>query len=520
VGGEIAISGPIVRHKLLFRGSALWKDSDGWIENTYLKTKADPYADHTARLQVRWQPSPRLSVDGRLSVSRTTGGAVLYTIFPTTGHANDFSFAPEENILGSSTRTMDDYTVRAEWSGEAAKITYIAGHSSLDESYRGDGDLSHPGGRIATPFGQLGQGQDLDVSLSSHELRVTSPDQRRLRWSAGVYRLDTARTLESQLFADTTGTIAGFVPIVRLAEDDDNAAWAVFGQAGFEPWEHWTFSGSARYDTDTRRQVDLVSHVARTTSFDALQPRVTATYRPSAAFMAYVNAGRGFRSGGYNAPTVTPAIFREELSTNLEVGARTTLVGSRLHIDGAVYVTSLDNAQYFRLDFASASQIIDNMQDVRIKGAEVTVSSRPARGLELYAAFGSNDSRIEDFNGSGAFDGNQTPTNIRSMVNAGAQYAHVLGKRTVGIVRADIQRRGQQYWAPDNFDVQHPINIANLRLSILNGPWSIVGWTRNVGNEKYYVEYGDAVWAGIVSGDDIGWPGRPRTFGLDVTRKF
>ena len=146
---------------------------------------------------------------------------------------------------------MDDYTVRAEWSGEAAKITYIAGHSTLTEGYRADGDLSHPGGPIATPFGQLGQGQDLDVSLFSHELRVTSPDQRRLRWSAGVYRLDTSRTLESQLFADTTGTIAGFVPIVRLAEDDDNAAWAVFGQADFKQGDHWTFP-AARATTPTR----------------------------------------------------------------------------------------------------------------------------------------------------------------------------------------------------------------------------------------------------------------------------
>ena len=159
------------------------------------------------------------------------------------------------------------------------------------------------------------------------------------------------------------------------------------------------------------------------------------------------------------------------------------------------------------------------MLDVRIKGAEVTVSSRPARGLEVYAALGTNDSRIEDFNGTGAFDDNQTPTNIRAMLNAGAQDAHVLGKRAVGIVRADIQRRGRQYWAPDNLDVQHPIDVANLRLSVLTGAWSIVGWTKNVGNEKYYVEYGDAG-AGIVSGDDIGWPGRPRTFGLEVTRKF
>ena len=444
LGGAFAVSGPLYGDKLLFRVSGSSKNSDGLIENIFLKTKADPYEDNTGRLQMRWRPTERFSVDGKASVSHTNGGAVLYSIFPTTGFANDFSFPPESNILGSSARKMQDYSVRAEWGGPALKVTYISGYSTLTETYRADGDLSYPGGRIATPFGQLGQGQDLDVQMFSQELRVASSDRRRLRWTVGAYRLDTDRELTSQLFADTNSTIDGFVPIVRLAEADDNAAWAVFGQADLKAGEHWTFSGSARYDSDQRRQVDLVGGGARRTSFDALQPRFTATYQPTGTFMAYLNAGRGFRSGGYNAPTVTPDIFKKELSTNIEIGARSTLADKRLQIDGAVYFTRLDNAQYFRLDFASASQIIDNMKDVGIRGAEVTVTSRPVRGLELYASVGANDSEIDDFNGSGDFDGNQTPTNIRSMTNAGGQYARLIGKGIVGILRADVQRRGRQ----------------------------------------------------------------------------
>ena len=520
LGGAFAVSGPLSGDKLLFRVSGSSKNSDGLIENTFLKTEADSYEDNTGRLQIRWNPTQRFSIDGKASVSHTNGGAVLYSIFPTTGFANDFSFPPEANILGSSKRRMHDYTVRAEWAGRAFKATYISGYSTLTETYRADADLSHSGGRIATPFGQLGQGQDLDVQMFSQELRVASPDRQRLRWTVGAYRLDTDRELTSQLFADTNSTVAGFFPIVRVAEEDDNGAWAVFGQADLKHGEHWTFSGSARYDTDGRRQVDLVSGGARKTSFDALQPRFTATYQPTSAFLTYLNVGRGFRSGGYNAPTVTPDIFQKELSTNVEFGARSTLAKNHLHIDGAVYFTRLDNAQYFRLDFASASQIIDNMNHVSIRGAEVTVTSRPVRGLELYAALGVNDSQIDDFNGSEAFDGNQTPTNIRSMMNAGAQYARLIGKGIVGILRADVQRRGRQYWTPDNLDVQDPISLLNLRFSMLVDKWSVVAWSKNVTNEKYYVEYGDAAWSGIISGDDIAWLGRPRSVGIDLVRKF
>ena len=518
VGG--AVSGPIGGDSLLVRLSGQYKDSDGLIENTYLNKKADPYTDKSGRAQVRWLAGPRWTLDGKISASNTNGGAVLYSIFPTTGHANDFSYPPEENILGASERTMSDYATRVEWTGEPFTVTGIVGYSAVDESYRGDADFSHPGGPIAFPLGQLGQGQDLNVKMFSQELRVTSPDDRRVRWSGGFYRIGTTRDLVSQLFADTNGTVAGFVPIVRLGEHDDNTAWAVYGQADAKVNDRWAFSTSVRYDEDSRGQTDLTTQTFRRTVFDAWQPRFTATYTASSRLLAYLNVGRGFRSGGYNAPTVDPAIFKEELSTNVELGARATLADKRVHLDGAVYGTRLENAQFFRVDFASASQVIDNLRRVGIRGAEIAVTALPAQGLEVSGGLGVNDSTIDDFDGSGTLVGNQTPMNIRSTLNLGAQYAHLIGRAVVGMVRIDFERRGKQYWTPDNLDVQNPLNLLNLRFSVLKGAWTVVAWAKNVTDRKYYVEYGDATWSGIISGDDIGWLGRPRTAGVDLVSKF
>lgn len=517
---EGAVSGPIAGDTLLVRVAGSYKDSDGLIENAYLKTPADPYTDKTGRVQVRWLVAPRWTVNGRISASNTDGGAVRYSIFPATGHANDFSYPPEANILGISRRTMRDYSAQVEWAGAPFKVTGILGHSIVDERYRGDADMSHPGGRIAFPFGQIGQGQDLSVQMTSEELRVTSRDDHRLRWSAGAYRIDTTRDLVSQLFADTTGTTAGFVPIIRLSEHDDNTAWALYGQADLMVNARWTVSASARYDADSRGQTDLAAGIFRRTLFDAWQPRVTATYTASNRFMAYLNVGRGFRSGGYNAPTVNPGLYQEELSTSVELGARSTLADKRLRIDGAVYATRLENAQFFHVDFASASQVIDNLRRVGIRGAEVTMTALPVQGLELVGGLGVNNSRIDDFDGSSALVGNQTPMNIRSTLNLGAQYGHQIGPAIVGVARVDIARRGRQYWTPDNLDVQNPVNLLNLRVSVLKGQWSVVAWAKNVTNRKYYVEYGDAKWAGIISGDDIAWLGRPRTAGIDLVSRF
>lgn len=44
----------------------------------------------------------------------------------------------------------------------------------------------------------------------------------------------------------------------------------------------------------------------------------------------------------------------------------------------------------------------------------------------------------------------------------------------------------------------------------------MTAWGKNLADTQYYVEYGDAFWSGIPSGDDIGWLGPQRSFGLDV----
>ena len=518
-GTSFAVGGPIHEDDLLFRVSAGIKDSDGFIDNVFLGERVDPYRDTTYRLQLKWRPVDRLSLSIRGAFANTTGGAGAYAIFPTTGFAST-TVQPESNLLGESERDMQDYTIQAEWLGDDVTLTAITGISQLTEAYRSDLDFTFPGSSIGTPLGQLGQGQDLDVTLISQEVRVASSQDTRWRWLAGIYVLGTDRTLTTNIFIDTDGTLDGLFPILTLAEDNDNTAAAAFGQLDFRATDKLSLSASLRYDNDDRSQIDLATGARRKTSFDAWQPRFTASYMTRADLMAYVNVGRGFRSGGYNAPSVRPDVFRKEIADNVELGVRSSLFGDRLLADGAVFFSWLDNAQYFQLDFASASQSILNMNDVRIRGAELSLMSRPLQGLEVYAQLGLIDSAIEDFDGTDAFSGNQTPLNVTSMLNLGAQYAYPLNNSFVGIGRLDLERRGKQYWHPDNLDVQDPITLLNLRFTVTTGIWSVTAWGRNVTNQGYYVEYGDASWVGVVSGDDIGWLGRPRRLGLDISRRF
>ncbi|HEX5716374.1 MAG TPA: TonB-dependent receptor, partial [Thermoanaerobaculia bacterium] len=236
--------------------------------------------------------------------------------------------------------------------------------------------------------------------------------------------------------------------------------------------------------------------------------------------MYYFNASRGFRSGGFNAPAVTPQIFGQESAVSFETGVKSTWLQHRLRCNGAVYVNRVEGFQFFQFDIARGGQIIDNIRDVEIRGLELELQARPRGGWELRAALGLNDSEIRNFDGSGRFDGNQTPGNTRAKLTMGAQYAHRLGDLLLATVRADLEHRGRQYWHADNLDVQEPIDLLNLHFGLEAERWGVTAWAKNLLDERYYTEYADAAWTGVLAGGDLGQLGRPRSYGVEVRRRF
>ena len=521
LGTAAAIRGSLIKDQVRFNLAGSYKESDGFIENVFLDTEADPYEDTSGRLLVEWLLADHSWVDLRLSRSESAGGAVLYSTFPTTGFANDFSFPPDESFLGFSDRTMTDASLRFVREGEHATLTAITALSDVSEVYRGDADFSNPTRTdLSFPLGQIAQGQDLDVQLLSQEIRLASPSGGTMEWIAGVYLLETDRRLNSLGFIDLNGTVAGLIPVIRVAEDNDNTAYALFGQVGRWLGDRWQATLGLRYDEDRRRQEDLGTGSERSATFGELQPKLTLRFQARDNLMAYLNASSGFRSGGFNAPGVAPRVFEKEVADSLEIGAKSTLLGNRLRVNGAAYFTRVDSFQYFKFDITRGGQIIDNIRDVEITGIEIDLTARPRPGWDVFAAAGLNDAEIQDFDGSGRFAGNQTPSNTRSKLNLGTRYAHTIGDNLLVSGRVDLESRGRQYWHPDNLDVQDPVALLNAHLGIESGSWSLSVWGKNLTDEQYYVEYVDAAWAGILSSTDLGQPNRPRSYGVEIKRTF
>lgn len=515
-----AVSGPIIEDTLLFRIAGAWRESDGLIDNTFLNEKVDFVESTDLRGRLQWMPSDALTVDLRASTSDLEGGAVYDAAFidGTSPDNTNQERSPITDILGESERTIDEFTVKVDYTLNAGTLTYIGGYTDIAEDYYGDLDFCNP---VDCPagffgFGQVDQAQDLEVELTSHELRFTSAADQRFRYTAGAFYISTDRSLSTV----ATLTQLGNFPIVQSLETNDNEAWAVFAQGEYDISDTLELSASLRYDEDDREQTDATTGASRSASYDEWQPKVTLTWTPSDDQLWYVTYAKGFRSGGFNG--IGGREFQPETVDNFEVGFKSTWLDERVLFNAAVYQSESTDFQFFYVDFnAGGAQVIDNLDEVTLTGVELELKAVITAGWSVYASAGFQDSEIDSLSadlGVPAETGNKTPRTTENTLNIGTLFETSLSSSLDAFFRLDYERRGDRYWHPDNVDVMDPVDLINARVGISSERWSAVLWGRNLGDEFFYEDFTAQTFSGLPS--NIGFATRPRTYGVELRYDF
>ena len=517
---QAAVSGPLVEDKLLFRLAGSYREADGLIDNTFLNTEVDFVESTDFRARLLWRPAEAWNVDFRLATSTLDGGAIYDAAFwDNTGPNNtNEERSPVTDILGDSERTIDEFSVRVDYAVDAGTFTYIGAYTDIAEDYFGDLDFCNPvdcpGGFFG--FGQVDQAQDLEVELLSHELRWTSNEDARFRYTAGVFAITTDRSLS------TIATLAdlGNVPIVQSFEENDNTAWSVFAQGEYDLNDDWELSVSLRYDEDEREQTDTTTGTSREASYDEVQPKVTLTWTPADDQLLYATYARGFRSGGFNG--IGGREFRPETVDNVELGYKSTWMEDRILFNAAIYQSMSEDFQFFFVDInAGGAQVIDNLDEVTLTGFEAEFKAIINSAWSVYASLGIQDSEIDEISPTLAVPaevGNKTPKTTEHTFNIGTQFDFPVGASLDGFLRIDFEQRGDKYWHPDNVDVMDSINLLNARAGLGNDNWSITIWGRNLTDEFFYEDFNAVAFTGLPW--NIGWPTRPRTYGVDFRYDF
>lgn len=538
------VSGPL-SDTVKFRVAGSWYDTNGFIPNTFLGEDADPVKDFSLRGNLLVDATDRLTLDlrGSLNLLRTQG--FYYNI------VNDVNtIAPVRvNNAGVDDRDIYNVALKVEYKGDNAVFTSVSSYDTLSEIVTGDAFnfLPIPESLLFQFFGiDINQSQYLNVKAFSQEVRLASPeDDRKFNWMVGGYLIDTTRYISTGNLVDLGN---GVTKVFRtpstnplnpqqtfLADGQENFAWALFANFGYEFSDQFRVDGSLRYDRDRREQTTLtpqnflpvvpgvptaLSGEVRTVTFDDWQPKLTLTYEPTPDLTIYGGYSRGFRSGGFNQSGVGAEavranivgvgdIFQAETADTFEVGAKAQIGPVRL--GAAAYTTKSENGYFFVFLAASSTQNLGNIPETQIKGFELEATARLAPYFDVNAALGYTDSEIKAFPDATVI-GNEAPQISRYTVNLGAQYAGPVSDSLDALFRVDYRRTGKTWWEPFNTTVRDPIDIVDVRagFTLANGV-SVTGFASNLFNEIYNAEFSPG---GFV------FRARPRRFGVEVGYKF
>jgi iron complex outermembrane recepter protein len=365
----------------------------------------DYLEDTTVRGRLIFEPNDRLTWDIRAGYSEVEGGAINFNaVFAIPAFAagfgptffadvneHDFTFA--FNVPGENKQATTELAVKADYATDNGDWTFIASYNDLDEYLLSDGtsatfygyeltaacqadratlnnlavadggagrdDLFGP---FFQPFGVFPPGieftgiygpytpsscdgyqyQERNQQDASVEVRFTSPQDRSVRWIAGLYATEIDREVVVAYGADTG---AGFLrqpyigptgpnPTDLLFWDEfDTSVIAAFGEVTFDMGGSSELSLALRWDQEDRKVSNKVPNVSasglnintldpntflpgpinpgfaanpggipdRSETFDQLQPKVSWRWAASDAVNVYASWGIGFRSGGFNS---------------------------------------------------------------------------------------------------------------------------------------------------------------------------------------------------------------------------
>ncbi len=281
----------------------------------------------------------------------------------------------------------------------------------------------------------------------SQELRLTSPQDNRLRWMVGAYYLDLTYGKEGLTafpcpgdgpfcFDPTVFAVSGrggrglFAPTPVVAENVKNQA--IFASLAYDITEQLTASLEFRYEEEDLANASSViqeampldpndpigtaqpfggASVDLAASFTAELPRVILDYKLTDNTLLYGSYSKGNNPGGFNPeviqlePTVAfPAFFASEgigyevLQAELdswEFGGKHTLAGGRGYLNGAVYIMQWRNQR-----FRGFTRDVDSNGDGRFiqgsdrLGAQVDYNSNGSTdiwGFELAGSWAFSD---------------------------------------------------------------------------------------------------------------------------------
>ena len=497
-----AVNAPLSdRVQLRIAGS--YRDTEGFITNTFLRKKVDSFTTRNLRAKLRAELSEASVLKLRLGWADEDGGAAYISSGNVTGLYGG-------RLAGKAlTEPFGDFEGRAarEWWGAQATLESELGNglrlswtAGLDDyAKRFVEELDFRNGPVTVfgltfPQGLAPIAQPVGIRAYTSEARLTSPDDGRLRWLAGVFlqRLERDRT-------DDFGPLL-FGAEAQRSETRSNQI-GLFAQASYDLVPAVEATLALRYDRDERkeRSVGVNSGTAsgqRQHTFEKWQPKLSLAWRPNADLTAYVTGAIGFKAGGFNPPPFPPVayqdLFPSETTRSVEAGIKTALADGRVRLSLAGFLTDYEN---FQNTVFFGNSIVFSVPRVDVHGLEAALEADLGGGFRFDGGAAWTESRVGRYlapnptpeAGEPAvldLSGKRTPNAPDWTLNGALAWRGELGRATID-ARVGVAHVSRVDFEIDNILHSPGYTSVDTRLAATLGRWTVDFWARNLFDKRW-----------------------------------
>lgn len=445
----------------------------------------------------------------------------------------------------------DEYfgTLRADWDvgGSGWVVTSLSGYRDFENLFGTDSDHSNaftlipsfiPGTGLVFPpateeplFANTNRNDTRSVST---ELRLASPQDRRLRGLIGGYYFDQEDDGSDLTFANPKG--GGTADYTETVTNE-----AIFGLVAYDITDRVTLTAEVRYMEEDKERTEFCSTVnynwitqrcanaanvpnalplggvryKDAAKFDSTTPRLTLDWQATDDLMVYGIFAQGAKPGGLNGvagQSIGLGTYEQEESDNFEVGSKLSMFDNRLRLSAAAYFTQATDVQFTQsvpspTGQGAVTSVATNQGEGEIMGLEFEIEAAITEAITVSAGYAFTDTEItkgcDDFEytlntGGLVYDpalgnvpecsikGNRYPLGAEDNANFVLNYdaPTQFGEGLSWISNFSVSYEGSKYVQVHNLAETGETTLVNLRLGLRSDDgWSIVAFGRNLTDE-------------------------------------
>lgn len=560
-----SVTGPVIADKLALRLGASHKEFNGFYRSSIDGGRIDFEKTQGLGAEALFTPMEALSARLRFSYANEDSGQPASVVVrangiprtvPVTLNAGIPVGSPQTYVgelpemgkyLPVNTRSNiaaepDDYGNRQEtyrtslaldYELDALTATSVTAYNKRDNEYQFDGDNTvcedalgcrNFGPPLPTyrpiPFGRsqfATSSEDNSTEDFSQELRLTSPDAEKLRWIVGGYYYWSKVTAVQRSLSPLLPAAPAFgYPLAKLGTE----AKSLFASVAYDVTDALTITAEARQEWEDQTYKQRPTVTTGVTAGDAslrtidlkqdfsfFTPRIIVDYKISDDVMAYANAAKGTKTGGFNTGLrvlESQFTYQEESSWNYEAGLKTSWLGGRATTNLAYFHTDWKDQQVACQNPVSVGgsstqrTYTCNVGQAVINGIEVDAQVRLTDILTASLGYSWTDATYEKFvddsltatlaaGGLPAmdFNGKRLPYVPKNKLFASLKAEFELSPGYEMFLRADVNHQDKSYIRADNLAYIGSKTVADFRTGLrLENGVSVTAFVENAFDDR------------------------------------